>query len=190
MANTAAPSPRRRSVPTRLLRVVSPPQPRALRQVASFRYPALRQSRRHAPGRARCRPERESVQQARVLGRTADATRVGAFRFRSRRSPPNAAKRAPSYVVLGPRSSAEPQSGCNGPQLHERGESTPARTAPVLLMRSAQPQRRAAFQSDVIINSLPLSSRYIVRSRPDNVRPSDEKLPTTDDEIVTPPAHD
>ena len=91
MANTAAPCLRRRSVPMRPSRVVSPPQPRALRQVASFRYPAHRQSTRHAPYRARRRPERESVQQARVLGRTAGATRVGAFGFRSGFTPPSKA---------------------------------------------------------------------------------------------------
>ena len=45
--------------------------------------------------RARCRPERESVQQARVLGRTADATPVGAFRFRSGRTSPKVARRSP-----------------------------------------------------------------------------------------------
>jgi hypothetical protein len=55
----------------------------------------VRQSRRHAPCRPRCRSERESVQQARVLGRTAGATRVRAFRFRSGRTPPQAVKRAP-----------------------------------------------------------------------------------------------
>ena len=120
MANTAAPSPRRRSVPTRLLRVVSPPWPRALRQVASFRYPALRQSRRHAPCRPRCRPERESVQQARVLGRTADATRVGAFRFRSGRTPPDAAHLTsfPARVVCQPQCS-----GCNDPRAERVNEA-------------------------------------------------------------------
>ena len=93
MANTAAPHRRQRSVPTRRLRVRSPP-PRALPQAASSRYPAPRQSRRHAPCRARCRPERGSVQPTRVLGRTADATPGGAFRFRSGRTPPKVAMRA------------------------------------------------------------------------------------------------
>ena len=55
--------------------------------------------------------------------------------------------------------------------------------------RFAAPHMRVASHSKVIINSLPPFTRYIKRSRPDNVRPSDEKLPTTDEEIVTPPAH-
>ena len=44
-----------------------------------------------------------------------------------------------------------------------------------------------AHESNAI--SGPPSTRYIRRSRPDNVRPSDEKLPITDEENVTSPAH-
>ena len=64
-----------------------------------------------------------------------------------------------------------------------------AHTHVMHLAGSGTPHMPVAFHSKSTINSLPPSTRYIKRSRPDNIRPSDEKLPITDEESVTPPAH-
>ena len=81
--------------------LVSPPRRRALRQAACSRYPAPRRSRRHgALPRSLSARARISTANSRFR-RTADATRVGASRFRRDALRPGQCAQ-PSYVVLGP----------------------------------------------------------------------------------------
>ena len=76
----------------------------------------------------------------------------------------------------------------HGAAMTAKRESLISTSVPAPPSRVADSQR-VPFHSKLTIKSLPLSTRYIRRSRTDNVRPSIEKLPTTDDEIFTFPAH-